>query len=282
MRALMVPQLEPLPAPPSRSIAAPSGAGVKGWSIPATLRRVLEQLAGLDWSNARVLDVGAGRGAFSQALCAQLRARGCRDPRAQAFACDAQPESFACAEIDCARVPPSGRLPYPDAHFDAVVSIEVIEHVEDQFAFVRELARVAKPGGLVVLTTPNVLHLGSRVRTLLWGFPELFDPLPLADGDARLCSGHIHPIAPYYLGLTVLRAGLEQPRFSGDRTKRSAAAWAILCAPGLWLGQWAHRRRLARKRPDVLEQNRELLEAQRSWRLLTSRTAILSSRKPLL
>lgn len=276
----MAPQLDRAPLASSRPDAVPGGAGAKGWSIPATLRRVLELLEGLDWSSARVLDVGAGRGAFSQALCARLRERGGLDPRERAFACDAQPESFACAEIACTRVPPSGRLPYPDAHFDAVVSIEVVEHVEDQFAFVRELARVAKPGGLVVITTPNVLHLGSRVRTLLWGFPELFDPLPLVDGDARLCSGHIHPIAPYFLGLAALRAGLEQPRFSGDRTKRSAAAYAILCAPGLWLGQWAHRRRLARKRPELLEQNRELLEAQRSWRMLTSRTAILSSRKP--
>ena len=81
-----------------------------------------------------------------------------------------------------------------------------VEHVEDPFAFVRELARIARPGAKVIVTTPNVLSLPSRVRTLVWGFPELFDPLPLAGADERLLTGHIHPIAPYYLALTALRA----------------------------------------------------------------------------
>lgn len=39
--------------------------------------------------------------------------------------------------------------------FDAAVSVEVIEHVEDDVGFVRNLARVVRPGGPVVLTTPN-------------------------------------------------------------------------------------------------------------------------------
>lgn len=39
--------------------------------------------------------------------------------------------------------------------FDAIVSVEVIEHVDDDRAFVRNLATVVKPGGPVILTTPN-------------------------------------------------------------------------------------------------------------------------------
>lgn len=42
-----------------------------------------------------------------------------------------------------------------DAQFDMAVSVEVIEHVEADARFVSEIARVLKPGGIVLLTTPN-------------------------------------------------------------------------------------------------------------------------------
>jgi 2-polyprenyl-3-methyl-5-hydroxy-6-metoxy-1,4-benzoquinol methylase len=47
------------------------------------------------------------------------------------------------------------RIPAEDAAFDVVVTIDVHEHLPDCSAFNREVARVAKPGGLVVVTTPN-------------------------------------------------------------------------------------------------------------------------------
>lgn len=47
------------------------------------------------------------------------------------------------------------RLPFSDRSIDAIVSFQVIEHVTDPAAFVRELARVLKPGGSAVLTTPS-------------------------------------------------------------------------------------------------------------------------------
>lgn len=48
----------------------------------------------------------------------------------------------------------------PNAAFDGAVSVEVIEHVPDDEAFVRQIARVLKPGGWLVVTTPN----GDYVR----------------------------------------------------------------------------------------------------------------------
>ncbi len=47
------------------------------------------------------------------------------------------------------------RSDLPDAGFDLVVSVEVIEHVEADAKFVSEIARVLKPGGTFLLTTPN-------------------------------------------------------------------------------------------------------------------------------
>lgn len=57
-------------------------------------------------------------------------------------------------------------LPVADASADATAAVEVIEHLENPRAFVRELVRVTRPGGWVVVTTPNQLS-GLSLLTLL-------------------------------------------------------------------------------------------------------------------
>jgi SAM-dependent methyltransferase len=225
-----------------------------------------------------VADVGAGRGHFSQLLSAAVRARGL-DPRAHVFACDLIPESFDCDDVACVPIAANGRLPYDNNRFDAVVSIEVIEHVEDQFAFLRELARITRPGGIVIVTTPNTLNVNSRLRTLTSGFPLLFDPLPLDVHDPRRLGGHIHPISPYYLAYTALRVGLQRPTFHPDRTKKSAMVLTLLLGPLLVLGGALQRYRLRRKDPRVLTQNCHLLAMQNGWSMLTCRTTVLRAEK---
>jgi 2-polyprenyl-3-methyl-5-hydroxy-6-metoxy-1,4-benzoquinol methylase len=64
------------------------------------------------------------------------------------------------------------RLPFRSESFDAAVSLEVIEHVPDAAAFARELHRVLKPGGRIVISTPNRLSAysltDSLVRSRAW------------------------------------------------------------------------------------------------------------------
>lgn len=252
--------------------------GIAPLSHSATTARVLALLDGLDWTQARLADVGAGNGYFSQALGETLRAHGF-DPAERIAACDVVPEEFRYAPVRCAPIGPDGRLPFPDAAFDAVVSIEVVEHVENQFAFLRELARIARPGAIVVVSTPNTLNANSRVRTLLQGFPLLFDPLPLGRSDVRHLSGHIHPISPYYLALAALRAGLVEPSFHPDRTKTSGAILTTVLAPALSVAARARRRRMRRKWPGVYEQNAALLQSIDGWGMLTCRTTVLRAVK---
>ena len=191
--------------PPERELAvsdlrkALRNTAVQGWSSPATLRVVADLVSGLDWKTAKVCDVGAGRGDFTRMLGQALKNTLGLDPAEHIFACDLLPESYGYDAVPCRATGADGRLPFDDDQFDVVISVEVIEHVENQFEFMRELARVTRPGGQVIVTTPNVLNVNSRIRTLLWGFPGLYDPLPIGNRDPRRLAGHIHPISPYFL-----------------------------------------------------------------------------------
>ncbi len=60
-------------------------------------------------------------------------------------------------------------LPLPSGAFDVIVSSEVIEHLENPRAMFRDLFRVLRPGGLLILTTPNQASLRSLLALVLTG-----------------------------------------------------------------------------------------------------------------
>lgn len=103
--------------------------------------------AGLD-----VLDVGCNTG-YGTILLADVGRRVVGvDVSARAIqaareaAPDGRPEFLAIDGLS---------LPFADASFDLVTSFQVIEHVREPTPYLREIARVLRPGGTVVLTTPN-------------------------------------------------------------------------------------------------------------------------------
>jgi SAM-dependent methyltransferase len=63
-------------------------------------------------------------------------------------------------------------LPFRDASLDGLTLIEVIEHIVRAEDLVAEMARVLRPGGWLVLTTPNVVHWTYRWRALTGHAPK--------------------------------------------------------------------------------------------------------------
>jgi 2-polyprenyl-3-methyl-5-hydroxy-6-metoxy-1,4-benzoquinol methylase len=61
----------------------------------------------------------------------------------------------------------SGRIPLPTGSGDVVVALETIEHLENPRAFFRDLHRLTRPGGWLIVTTPNQLSLLS-ILTLIF------------------------------------------------------------------------------------------------------------------
>lgn len=171
----------------------------------------------------RHLDIGAGDGS----LIAALR----RAMPLDSTAVDYTSELMRLEDVEVRIVDLNdAALPFTDACFDLVTCTEVIEHLENYRKVCREAARVLRPGGLAVFTTPNVLNLKSRWRYLTFGFPNLFGPLPLHPGERWSTNGHITLIPHFYLAQALADSGFERIRLSIDRRQRSSAA--LLCV--LW------------------------------------------------
>jgi ubiquinone/menaquinone biosynthesis C-methylase UbiE len=60
-------------------------------------------------------------------------------------------------------------MPFSDGEFDLVTSLEGIEHVENHTLMLQEIGRVLKPGGHLILSTPNICNLEERLNFLVRG-----------------------------------------------------------------------------------------------------------------
>ena len=251
---------------------------IRSFSHSTTNQKVFELLVADDIAGRRIVDVGAGEGYFVSVLGEHLKQKGVK-PADALTACDLFPEQFRYADVPCERIDANGVLPFDDNSFDAASCIEVVEHIENQFHLVRELFRIVKPGGRVIVTTPNILNINSRLGFFHSGFGLLFYPLPLGADDPVHSGGHIHPVTFYYLAHIFHRCGFRRVNLHFDRTKRSAAALTAL----LWLpiiaGNLLFRMRMRRKKGEIYRQNRDLLRRINSFDMLTSRTIIVEGVK---
>jgi SAM-dependent methyltransferase len=232
----------------------------KLWAHSKTHGRVRSILAQLP--KGRLLDIAAGEGAMSAAAA---------DMGFEVAACDLQPENFKAPGIECIPCDLNAKMPFPDASFDCAVCIEAIEHLRDRYAFLAECARVVKPGGALVLTTPNVLNLASRVKYLFTGFLPLFNR-PVNEFEPHPTHTHINPLPYYYLRHALVASGFAPARVTTDRYRKSAILLAWLY-PFLLLGS----KYPVRKEPDARQRevNAGILRTMRSAALLFGRTLII-------
>ncbi len=63
-------------------------------------------------------------------------------------------------------------LDYPDNYFDIALMVAVIEHLIDPTSCVKELCRVLKPGGRLIIDTPNIAKWSRRIKLFFGYFPS--------------------------------------------------------------------------------------------------------------
>lgn len=123
----------------------------------AVLRRVAARVRG------RVLDFGAGTGNMSARLAVEPAIT-------SVVGADLMPAAAALpAGVTWVQADLNEPLPIAPRHFDAIVAVEIIEHLENPRAIAREWLRLLRPGGVLVMSTPNVECIRSLLALVMRG-----------------------------------------------------------------------------------------------------------------
>lgn len=140
-------------------------------------------------------------------LCEQLIAQGIECVAAD-IVFPAEPLVAADGLLTIVKADMNGPLPFPSGEFEAIVCLEGIEHCENPSLVIRELARCLSPGGVTILSCPNVLNIKSRLKYLLrgsfYGFPHLVRGEESPDGHMHL-TPVIYPLIEYLAETNGLR-----------------------------------------------------------------------------
>ena len=177
---------------------------------------------GLKKRSLRILDVGCSEGTVSKLFL---------DLGNDVYGIDIIPELIKKAKQkgvkarvwDCEK-----GLPFPNNYFDAVYAAELIEHIYDTEHLLKEARRVLKKNGVLILTTPNIASLTSRIRLLFGLYPKFVAPA-LKHWQP---GGHIRTFTKDVLEMLLKRNGFEVEKVISNLlsfvpTKRTSEPWSV-------------------------------------------------------
>jgi 2-polyprenyl-3-methyl-5-hydroxy-6-metoxy-1,4-benzoquinol methylase len=188
-------------------------------NAPGTQEKVLSILKTLP--PGKLLDAPAGEGALAERL------RQIHD----VVAVDIDEAYFKLSGVPFKKADLNQPLPFEDANFNYVVCVEGIEHLENPFLCLREFARVLRPGGSLVITTPNIMSIKSRTRFFFYSYHDFFRFIDLGENFRHDLPEyehqHINPMTFHELRYALLKAGL---RIANLYTNRYVPAkrWGLL------------------------------------------------------
>ncbi len=205
-----------------------------------------------------VVDLPAGQGESSRRL---------KEAGAEVHPFGLFPATFRIDGLDCARADMTKPLPIADGFADFVLCQEGIEHLPDQYHSLCELCRILRPGGRLLLTTPNYSNMRSRF-SYFFSESEMYKLMPpneidsvwfsnLGDGGDDLYFGHVYSIGIQRLRLFACLAGLEIHKIHPTAVNKASLGLLLLTWPLVLLVNYSACRRAMRKRPDVPQDVRD-------------------------
>jgi 2-polyprenyl-3-methyl-5-hydroxy-6-metoxy-1,4-benzoquinol methylase len=169
----------------------------------------------------RLLDAPAGEGALSQRLFESH----------DVVAIDIDENYFKLSGVSFKKVDLNQPLPFDECSFDFVVSVEGIEHLENPFLCIREFARVLKPGGSLIISTPNIMSIKSRTRFFFYSYYDFFRFISLdksfRHGLPEYEHQHINPMTFMELRYAMQKSGLGIVNVHTNRYVK-AKRWGII------------------------------------------------------
>jgi SAM-dependent methyltransferase len=194
-----------------------------------------------------VVDVPAGTGLTSESF---------KKAGANVIPLDLFPEFFKVDGIDCTYCNLDERIPLDDEVADVVICQEGIEHLPNQLKAFKEFSRILKPGGKLIITTPNYSNLKAKLSYLLTESeyfnkimpPNEVDDLWFADGKREMYYGHL-----FLIGIQKLRTfgrlnGFNIHAIYPGRVNGTALFLTLWCYPFMWLSNLITLRKNIRKK----------------------------------
>jgi SAM-dependent methyltransferase len=236
---------------------------------PSILEAVRRAWLGDRVHEKRALDLSAGSGDTSQILAAQGYVVVATDY--------GRPRPMANNIGRVGGVDLNEFLPFRSGAFDAVNLVEVIEHIENQPQLIREICRVLKPGGRVLISTPNILNVFSRIRFLFTGFLRgRVRPVHYSRKPGR--APNIYLIHFYELYYLLFHYGFELVELRKTRVKFAQVFFTGLLYPFMRLFSMETVIR-AEKDPVQRRHNRQILKYMFHPALLLSDNIVVMARK---
>lgn len=186
-----------------------------------------------------VIDVPAGNGITSSLL---------KDIGANPLPFDIFPEYFTAEGLVCKQADVMQGIPVEAQTADWLFCQEGIEHFSDQFAAIKEFNRVLKPGGKLVITTPNYSNLRSRMSYLIGEterFNSMMPPNEIdsiwmnnASNSSQIYFGHLFLIGIQKLRTLAKLAGFKIVQIESTRLKTTSLALFIILYPKIWFSNY--------------------------------------------
>lgn len=230
------------------------------------LEAVTKKMRGL--TPGKVLDLGCGPGDYSKSL---------KDLGFDVTAGDINPEIFKYQnEITFKSCDITREILFGDQTFDYVLLLEVIEHLRNPYDVIPRINRILKNGGSLIISTPNILSLKSRLRFMFEGCYEYFREPPLEQSkNLKEVIFNLHLIPYRYQELEFLLSDCGFKVESIFTSKLEGYGLSFL-VPFLRLQAWLRERRVLRK--GGLDYRR-IHEIMLSKELLFGRHLIVQARK---